>query len=181
MKGLLKDAAGFLITAQVGILGIVAVAVRLVTLITQRDGRSSNNIDIQLYYAESLAYPMVSSSLALLIVLSIQISWPLQFELHWLGPGSKDLIFKVLITGIHVGRLSINLSAFAQFIITSLNFVEPSAREELRETFTANSVLPADLFRRLLLSLYMNAPKTIFPSSEEDSDLYVAFGFSPLE
>src|SRR6185437_10452389 len=39
-KALLKDAAGFLITGQVGILAIVSVAVGLVTLIAQRDDRS---------------------------------------------------------------------------------------------------------------------------------------------
>jgi hypothetical protein len=81
----------------------------------------------------------------------------------------------------HVGWLSVNLAGFAQFIITSLHFVEPKAREQLREKFTANSVIPEDLFRRLLRALYMNAPKSMFPDAEDQTNLYLAFGFSPTD
>jgi hypothetical protein len=150
LKSFLKDAAGYLITAQVGMLGIVSIAVGLVTLIAQRDERSSTNTDIRLYYVEALAYEVVASSAALLVVLCIQILWPIHFGLHKLGLGTSDLCFKVVLTAVHVVWVSINISAFAQFLATSLRFVEPSAREQMRERYTANVVIPNDLWERFL-------------------------------
>ena len=50
LKSLLKDIASYLIAAQVGILGVVSVAIGIVTLIAQRDDRSSTNTDVRLYY-----------------------------------------------------------------------------------------------------------------------------------
>src|SRR5947209_5669973 len=47
LRGFLKDAASYFITAQVGALGIVSIAVGLVTLIAQRQNAG---IDVQIYY-----------------------------------------------------------------------------------------------------------------------------------
>ncbi len=95
IKSLLKDIASYLIAAQVGILGIVSVAIGIVTLISQRDDRSSTNTDVRLYYTELLAYEVVLSGAALLIVLCAQLLWPAQFLAHRAHLGGNDLAFKV--------------------------------------------------------------------------------------
>ncbi len=82
IKALLNTLAGYLITAQVGVLGVIAIAIGLVTLIVQTD---DSRTDVQVYYHESLAVEVVASNLALLTVLVAQILWPLHFLLHRLG------------------------------------------------------------------------------------------------
>src|SRR5579862_5257517 len=51
--GFLKDLASYLIAAQIGILAIVAVAIAVVTLLSDRSNGASVNTDIRLYYVES--------------------------------------------------------------------------------------------------------------------------------
>jgi hypothetical protein len=176
IKAFLKDYAGFLITAQVGILGVVSIAVGLVTLIAQRDDGSSTSTDIRLYYSETLAYEVVASSTALLVVLAFQIYWPLQFGLHKLGLGSSNLLFKVALTAIHIFWLATNVAAFAQFLATSLRFVEPRAREEMRERYTANIVIPRDLDVWLFHALLGMAPANIIPTANKDGGPQISFG-----
>ena len=180
MKSLLKDIASYLIAAQVGILGIVSVAIGIVTLITQRDDRSSTNTDIRLYYMEALAYEVVLSGAALLIVLCVQLFWPLQFLAHLSHLGGMDLVFKAALTAFHLAWLLLNLAVFAQFLLTTLHFVEPTARERLRERYTANIVVPGDLGHRLLRVFYANAPKELVPVSEDELRLLITFGHSML-
>ena len=64
----LKDINSYLIAGQVGILGIVAVAVGIVTLLSQRDDGSSATTDVRLYYSESLTYEVATSGVALLVL-----------------------------------------------------------------------------------------------------------------
>jgi hypothetical protein len=181
MKGLLKDTAGYLISAQVGVLGVVSVAVGLVTLIAQRDDRSSTNTDVRLYYVEALAYEVIASSAALLVVLCLQIFWPIQFVVHVFAGGTQDLIFKGSLTLFHAFWLCVNLAAFAQFLATSLRFVEPRAREQMRERYTANSVIPDDLSRRLFRVLHLMAPKILLPDAAKENGPLVSFGHSWLD
>ena len=169
-KGLLKDVASYLIAAQVGILGIVSVAIGIVTLITQRDDRSSTNTDVRLYYVESLAYEVVLSGAALLIILCVQLLWPAQFIAHLAHLGGRDLVFKVVLTALHLVWLLLNLAVFAQFLLTTLHFVEPSARERLRERYTANVIVPSDLWQRLLRLFYATAPKELVPVADGESE-----------
>ena len=170
-KDLLKDAAGFLITAQVGMLGVISVAVGLVTLIAQRNDGASANADIRIYYAESLAYGVVSSSVALLVVMVVQVFWPFQFMSHLAGFDRQHDFIKVALTAVHVAWLSVNLAAFAQFIVVSLHFVEPEARERLRERYTANTVLRQDLTRSLLVHFIFEAQKSLHPVPHDDDKL----------
>jgi hypothetical protein len=128
-KSLLKDLSSYLIAAQVGVLGIVSVAIGIVTLISQRDDRSSTNTDIRLYYMESLAYEVVLSGAALLIILCAQLLWPAQFLTHVAHLGGTDLVFKVILTIFHLSWLLLNLAVFAQFVLTTLRFVEPCASD----------------------------------------------------
>jgi hypothetical protein len=176
IKSLLKDIASYLIAAQVGILGIVSVAIGIVTLISQRDDRSSTNTDIRLYYMESLAYEVVLSGAALLMVLCVQLAWPTQFLAHLAHLGGADLVFKAVLTAFHLAWLLLNLAVFAQFVLTTLHFVEPSARERLRERYTANVIVPSDLWQRLLRLFYANAPKELVPVEGEQSGLLISVG-----
>lgn len=180
IKSALKDIAGYLIAAQVGILGIVSVAIGIVTLISQRDDRSSTNTDVRLYYMESLAYEVVLSGGALAIILCAQLLWPAQSLLHLEHLGGPDLVFKVALTAFHVIWLLLNLAVFAQFVLTTLHFVEPNARERLRERYTANVIVPADLWRRLLRLFYANLPKELVPATDDESGPLIALGHSLL-
>jgi hypothetical protein len=180
IKSLLKDIASYFIAAQVGILGIVSVAIGIVTLISQRDDRSSTNTDIRLYYMESLAYEVVVSGAALLIVLCVQLVWPAQFLVHLAQLGGADLVFKAILTAFHLVWLLLNLAVFAQFVLTTLHFVEPSARERLRERYTANVIVPNDLRQRLLRLFYAHAPKELVTGADEGSGLLISLGHRML-
>jgi hypothetical protein len=147
-----------------------------VTLITQRDDRSSTNTDVRLYYKESLAYAVVRSGAALLIVLGVQLLWPAQFLAHLTHLGGTDLVFKAALTAFHLVWLLLNLAVFAQFVLTTLAFVEPSARERLRERYTANVIVPSDLLQRLLRLLYANAAKDLVPVADDESGLLITLG-----
>ena len=59
-----KDAAGFFLTAQVGILAVLTVAIAVVTLLTQKDDGSAVNTDVRLYYVELYSYEMATSGFA---------------------------------------------------------------------------------------------------------------------
>jgi hypothetical protein len=83
-RSFLKDATSYYITAQVGALGIVSIAIGLVTLIAQRQNARR---EIQIYYHESLAREVVASSVALLVVLCVQIFWPVEMLIRQFGLG----------------------------------------------------------------------------------------------
>lgn len=157
-KALLTNVASYLITAQVGALGVISIAVGLVTLIGQREGAST---DVQVYYHESLAFGIVASSIALLAVLCAQLLWPVQFAMHWLGFGTELLPFKLVLTVAHISWLLLNLSGLAHFVATTLSFVQQSSREQLRERYTTNVVLPVDMRIRLRQQLYGGAGPSI--------------------
>jgi hypothetical protein len=170
-KGLLKDITSYFIAAQVTLLGIIAVAVAIVTLISQ------HKTDVRLYYVESLVNELVLSGVSLLIVLCVQLLWPLQFAAHRLGFGGPDLVFKFTLTGVHLTWLVVNFTVFVQFVITTLHFVEPRARERLRERYTANIITPRDLSVRLCRVFYINMPKQLVPGQEGSMAPAVTFGF----
>lgn len=177
LRGFLKDVGSYFIAAQVGILAIVTVAVGVVTLLSQRDDGSSVKTDIRLYYVASFSYEVATSGVALLIILILQLFWPFQYLLHLGHLGGPGLSFKFFLTGIHAIWLVINVVLFLQFITTTLRFVEPAARERLREQFSANVIIPRDLDRRLIQTLYVNAPTSIFGREELKKGPHVSFGY----
>ncbi len=77
--------------------------------------------------------------------------------------------------------LLLNLAVFAQFVLTTLHFVEPSARERLRERYIANVIVPIDLTRRLLHVFYANAPKELVPDTNEEAGPLITFGHGMLD
>jgi len=177
-RDFLKDVGSYLITAQIGVLAIVSVAVGVVTLLSQRNDGSSINTDIRLYYVESYSYELAVSGVALLLVLTLQLFWPSQHILHAAGLGGRDYSFKLALTALHALWFSFNLVLFLQFITTTLRFVEPSSRETLRERYSANEVIPRDAKTRLLRAFYLNAPLQIFGEQALKEGPYISFGRS---
>lgn len=175
--GFLKDLGSYLILGQIGILAIVSVAVAVVTLLSERSDGASVNTDIRLYYVESYSYELAISGVALLLVLSVQLFWPLHHIIDALGMGGPDDWFKLALSALHTIWFCVNLLLFLQFITTTLRFVEPNAREALRERYSANEVIPLDAKTRLLRFLYMNAPVQMFGDEALKEGPGIAFGY----
>lgn len=175
-----KDVASYFITAQVGILAIVSVAVAVVTLLSSRDDSSSGNADIRLYYDQSFAYEAARSGIALLLVLSFQLFWPIQHVAAWTGFALWNPAFQLPFVAVHTLWLGVNFLLFLRFIIASLDFVQPVALEAMREVYSANASIPDDLAERLTASLYMGAPGIIFGTDDMRAGPDITFGYSAL-
>ncbi len=165
VKVLILNVSSYLLGAQVGSLGVISLSLALVTIIAQREGSST---DVQVYYHESMSFELVASCVALAAVLCLQLLWPLQFLLHLAGLGTSLQIFKLGLLGLHLAWLLVNLAAVANFIATTFRFVQQSARETLRERYTANVVLPRNLEQRLREQLYGLATKGFSGGDDED-------------
>jgi hypothetical protein len=154
IKQFLTNVTSYLISAQVSALGVVSIAIGLVTIIAQRENAST---DVQVYYHESLSFGLVASSIALLTVLCAQLLWPVQFTIHWFGRGTALLSFKALLTVVHLAWMLLNLAGLAHFVATTLAFVQQKAREGQRERYTANIVVPVEMRKRLREQLFLMA------------------------
>lgn len=146
-----KTVPSYLLGAQIGLLGVISLALALVTLIAQRDDATT---DVKVYYHESMFFGITASGIALAAVLSVQFLWPLQTALHWLGGGSASPVFKLALVAAHTLWLVANLWAVAHFVSVTFRFVQRSARERLRERYTANVVVPRQLTDRLRQQVY---------------------------
>lgn len=141
----------YLLGAQIGLLGVISLALALVTLIAQRDDATT---DVKVYYHESMFFGIAASGIALAAVLSIQFLWPLQIALHWLGGGSESPVFKLALVAAHTAWFVVNLWAVAHFVSVTFRFVQRSARKSMRERYTANVVVPRQLTNRLRQQVY---------------------------
>jgi hypothetical protein len=177
VRDFLKDVGSYLITAQIGVLAIVSVAVGVVTLLSDRGDGSSVNTDVRLYYVDSYSYELTVSGVGLLLVVTLQLFWPFQHILHSAGFGGTDYAFKLVLTALHVLWFCLNLLLFLQFITTTLRFVEPSSREGLRERYSANEIIPRDAKTRLLRALFLNAPNQIFGEQALREGPGITFGY----
>ncbi|WP_066653452.1 MULTISPECIES: hypothetical protein [Sphingomonas] len=148
---IVKTVPSYLLGAQIGLLGIISLALALVTLIAQRDDATT---DVKVYYHESMFFGITASGIALAAVLSVQFLWPLQTALHRLGGGSGSPIFKLALVAAHTAWFVVNLWAVAHFVSVTFRFVQRSARERLRERYTANVVVPRQLTDRLRQQVY---------------------------
>lgn len=175
--GFLKDLGSYLIAGQIGILAIVSVAVAVVTLLSERADGASVNTDIRLYYVESYSYELAISGVALLLILTVQLFWPLHHIIDAMGLAGPDDWFKLALSVLHTVWFCVNLLLFLQFITTTLRFVEPNTREALRERFSANEVIPRDAKKRLLRFLYLNAPVRMFGSETLKEGPGITFGY----
>jgi hypothetical protein len=175
--GFLKDLGSYFIAGQIGVLAIVSVAVAVVTLLSERADGASVNTDIRLYYVESYSYELSISGVALLLVITFQLFWPLHHVLNVIGIACGDDWFKLALSAIHALWFGVNLLLFLQFITTTLRFVEPSTREGLRERYSANEVIPRDAKARLLRFLFFNAPAHLFGSEDLKEGPGITFGY----
>ncbi|MBB4440783.1 hypothetical protein M2310_004099 [Rhizobium leguminosarum] len=173
VRSLLLNVQSYFIGAQVGALGILTLALALVTLIAQ--GQNSET-DVKVYYHEAMAFEIVASSLALISVLCVQLLWPAQFLLHKMGWGSDISLFKLVLLAVHLIWLLINIAALAHFISVTFGFVQQSRRQRLRELFTANVVMPRDMRGRLRHFLYDNASISLIGHDGSASKPSVTFG-----
>ncbi len=160
IEDLVKTVPSYLLGAQIGLLGVISLALALVTLIAQRDDATT---DVKVYYHESMFFGITASGIALAAVLSIQFLWPLQTALHRLGGGSDSPIFKLGLVSAHTAWFVVNLWAVAHFVSVTFRFVQRSARERLRERYTANVVVPRQLTDRLRQQVYGAAGGLIEP------------------
>jgi hypothetical protein len=176
-SGFVKDLASYLIAGQIGILAIVSVAVAVVTLLSERNDGASVNTDIRLYYVESYSYELALSGVALLLVLTVQLFWPLHHIVVAIGWGAADDWSKLALSVVHTLWFCVNLLLFHQFITTTLRFVEPNTREALRERYSANEVIPRDAKKRLLRFYYWRAPEHMFGSAPLKEGPGIAFGY----
>jgi len=151
---LLNTFAGYAIAAQTGVLGVISIAVGLVPLIAERQGAGT---DVKVYYYASLAFEVVASCIALLLVLCVQLVWPIHVAISRLNDGMVTQMSKLTLLGFHLAWLALNLSAMAHFVATTLRFVQQTARQELRELYTANAVLPFEMTKRMRQALYLAA------------------------
>lgn len=170
---LLLSISSYLIGAQVGVLGVISLALALVTLIAQRENSST---DIKVYYHESFAFELVASCTALLAVLCAQLLWPTRTFLNWIGVGTDVQVFKFGLLYLHLWWLLINIAGLAHFVATTFGFVQQSERERLRQRYTANVVLPLDLIKRLRQQLYTTARTDLISDGAGDKRPSVTFG-----
>lgn len=163
IKEFLRNVASYLVTAQVGVLGVISIALALVTLIAQRENSST---DVKVYYHESFAFEVVASSIALLAVLVTQLFWPAQTLLYWLGLGVDTPVFEIGLLGFHLYWLLLNLTGLAHFISTTFGFVQQSEREFLRNRYTANVIQPLEMTKRLREQVYALASEELAGDDE---------------
>ncbi len=131
----LRDIGSYLLGGQLTVLGVVSVAVSIVTLLAQRTEGASARSETRLYYVEALAYELVTSGIALSLVLAVQLFWPLQTGLEALGLGGDGVLSQTSLTVIHALWLMGNLGLFFHFMMTTLRFVEPNARAALNRDY----------------------------------------------
>lgn len=173
----IKGQSGNLLTVQIGVLSITSLALALVTLIAQRDNSSA---DIRVYYHESLAFELVASGVALLVVLVLQYYLPLQTMVHHLDFGAEAPIFEAVLLGVHCFWLLVNISGTAHFVATTLHFTQPVQRGKILRRYTANIMQPHDLTKRLEEHLYTKEIRTILSNEgTSHTTCYAFFGQGP--
>ena len=133
MKIIEINAYSTLIGVQVGLLGVISIALALVTIIAPKNNETSI---IEIYYHESRAFEIISSSFALLGVFSIQVFISIQsiaplFVIENIIP---------LLSIIPFFWLMANFLGINHFIMTTLDFVNPSKRRKIRKRFTRHIV-----------------------------------------
>lgn len=181
-SAIVLNVSGFMIAAQVGALGVISIALALVTIIAQRDSFST---DVQVYYHESMAFEVIASCLALLVVLCLQLLWPLQHLLHYHVNSRDELLFKLVLLGVHTLWLAVNLAALAHFARTTLRFVQQSSRQAMRKQYTAAVSAPREMIGRIRDSLYQAAgqlvTRNVDAAGSGEVSYDIVFGRSFLE
>lgn len=162
IKALILQVSTAMLAASVGVLGALSIAIALVSLLS---GAEESRADIRLYYDASLAFPLFSVFFALVVILSAQLLWPMQFLVHRLGYGTELQFFKLILTGVHLGIFLFLLGGSAHFVATTYSFVEKSSRQKIRQFHLANEGIPSLLHKQLFHELILGWDKR-FRSSQ---------------
>ena len=168
--------AGYFITAQVGMIATLTVAVSIVALLNERAENGSSNMDVRLYYNESHTREVATSSIVLAAILTAQLFWPLEGQVHRLLGLNRPDIYERFLTAAHAVWLIFNLSVFLRFLKITLDFVDPENRASMRLRHVATEVIPQDVARRLLTAYYVHIPSAILSDEELKRGPYVTFG-----
>lgn len=163
-EDILREVAGFMLGVQTGLLGVLSIAVALVTMIGQRDHADA---DVRVYYHESFAVPLAVSSLGLLSVLCLQLFWPSELLSPVFDANSRNLSAESALTGIHLLWLVANIFVYVQFTLTSLRFGQERHRIRFRALYTIRVSAPQDIYRGILRARYMQVPTRLphYPAS----------------
>ncbi len=185
MKRVIPDATGtddfvlsvssYLLNGQVGVLAAMSIAIALVILLSQQ---GSSRADIRLFYNETLAFSLFSSSFALLIVLSIQFIWPIHFFFF----GVEEMTGHVSRFGLlwlHVIWLVVNFFMFSHLALTTFSFVEPTKRQALRKKWVATEILRQELRKQLRHQIFSLADDRVCKQNGwDESQQYSIIGYS---
>lgn len=167
---ILRDIAGFMIGAQTGLLGILSIAVALVTLIGQREHAGP---DVRVYYYQSFAIPLATFSLALLAILCAQLFWPLEILSPYWGLGVSNSTSNFYITALHLLWLIGNILIYAHFTIVSLSFGQDHQRGRYRAQYTANVVVPSAISRAIIRAKWAASGPRLTLGVVNSSDLHI--------
>jgi hypothetical protein len=178
---LFRDIAGYFITAQVGLLAVLTVAVSVVTLLSEKDEGVSQNTDVRLYYVQSYTGEVSTSGVALLIVLVVQVFWPLLNIIHSIFPAVDEQSTERALTASHGVWLVLNLALFLRFIRTTLDFVVAGNRAQMRKRYVATEIVPASVFARLFAVYLQAIPTQILGKLAVDDGPYVTAGTGLIE
>lgn len=160
----LRDISGFLIASQIGLLGVIAIAVALVTLLGDRN---ETRMHTRAYFSQTMVRSIAESTGALLVVLTIQVFWPLDVLRKELFAGPEVVTGPVSLSAIQAVWGAVNLGATTYFVVLSLAYANPDERQRHVMRFQTNVSHPRELARRIagirfreLLSAYI----TMFPA-----------------
>lgn len=142
----LQELTGLIITTQVGLLGVIAIAVALVTLLGDR---SDTRVHTRAYFHQSMVWAIAQSTGALLVVLSAQVLWPLEVVLHAFGVSEHSLFAPIALSIVHVVWGATNVLATTYFVSLSLAYADHATRLMYVQRFLVNIAYPQDIARRI--------------------------------
>jgi hypothetical protein len=175
-SSVVQNAPGVFVTAQVGVLAVLTVAISVVTLLVQKDNGTSVNTDVRLYYVESYAHEVATSGISLLGAIAVQLFWPIQIVIATFVTTSDDTGYRLVVTAVNTGWLVLNFGLFLHFLRTTFEFVVPSRRAEMRKRYVATEIIPGDVARRLLAAYYGSAPEQLLGAEDLKAGPLVTFG-----
>ena len=127
-----KKLPGILIVIQTGVLGVISIALALVTIIAPKNNETSI---VDIYYHESRVFEIIASSFALLIVLCPQVFMPIS-TIYSFNLKTGNFLLSI----IPITWLVFNLIRISHFIMITFDFVNPDERKKIRKRFTRNFV-----------------------------------------
>jgi hypothetical protein len=143
MNARLKDINSYLLAGQATIVGlIVPLALTAVTTIAARTTAGSKGATVRTYYDLSRVQLLIFSGIALLLITAAQLFWPIHFTLYRFGYASNFMLSKILLTASHGMWFIVNLILALSFIRTTLDFISPVGRRQIRKSYVKLRVLP---------------------------------------